>query len=370
MNILCRVDASLEIGAGHLMRCLALANALNKRGAQCTFLSYKQKGDLHALVDEQGHKRCVISSDEQAAPAIASDKSYSDKLIVASQMSEEREAQRCIQLLGKQRFDLLIVDHYHLAKTFCRSMRAICKRILVIDDLANREHDCDILLDQNLLPNASTRYQNLIPNACQTLLGPQYALLREEFYQSKTIDSLQQEEGHLLVNFGGNDIHNLSALCIEAMANSKYVKSADIVIGANHPSLQQLKSAISLYPGFTLHIQTKEMARLMHKASLMIGAGGSSHWERCICSLPALIVTVAENQVETTRYLDSLGVCQYVADASDGINNSISATMLASCIDKFLSSPDLLESMRKKASEIVPKQAGTPLVCDTVLTLL
>lgn len=340
MKVLFRSDASIHIGSGHVMRCLTLAQALSSTGIQCHFLCRDLSGNLHQLVREHGFHLITLS---------------------AQIASETDDALYSLQALEHD-YHLLIVDHYQLSAAYCSAMRPYCKFIMVIDDLANRPHDCDLLLDQNLLPSAPSRYENLVAKGCHLLLGPRYALLRQEFYQV----SAQTEQRHILIGFGGSDEQNLTGLAVSAIEQLKLEHlTADIVIGANNPWRASLEQQIARLPNAQLHVQCNYMATLMFRARLMLGAGGASHWERCICGLPGLIVTVAENQQATTAYLDELGACVWLGRAAE-----MSAEFFAEQLCYYLSQPALLDEIGQTASTLVPADSGTKLVVQRILAML
>ncbi len=338
MRALFRADASVTLGSGHVMRCLTLANALIKTGFECDFVCRSRHGHLINVIRQQGFKVFELP---------------------AQLNSEQDDAQQTLVQLA-QHYQLLVLDHYELGHAFCQTLRQRCYKVMVIDDLANRQHDCELLLDQNLLANASSRYTKLLPAYCKLLLGPTYALLRGEFYRSP----LPKQPLHILVGFGGSDQQNLTALAIEAIKQLKLLHiTADIVIGISNPWRAALEQQLLQHDNITLHVQCNNMATLMQRAQLMLGAGGSTHWERCISGLPGLIVTVAENQRATTAYLDKLGACVWLGDAAD-----ITVEYIAEQLRHYLLQPKLLDNISQVAAQIVPANAGTPLVVEQILT--
>ncbi|KKO48172.1 FlaR protein (FlaR) [Arsukibacterium sp. MJ3] len=340
MNVLFRTDASVVLGSGHVMRCLTLAHALRKIGAQCDFACRLTSGHLADVIRDQGFTLLPLPEN------------LPDQAI---------DACKTLEVITHD-YSLLVVDHYLLAADYCQRMRLRCSHIMQIDDLANREYDCDLLLDQNLVANAEHRYSRLLPPHCMQMLGPRYALLREEFYQVVTPRNTQ----HILIGFGGSDEQNLTSLAIEAVNNLKLPGiTADIVIGANNPWHVEIKKLTANLPNMRLHVQCNYMAKLMHQAQLMLGGGGASHWERCICALPGLVVTVAENQQATTTFLDQLGACVWLGQAAD-----MTAEFFAEQLCYYLSQPALLDRMGQTAAGLIPAAAGTPLVVDTIMNTL
>ncbi len=266
--------------------------------------------------------------------------------------------------------DLWIVDHYQLDEAFEQKLSLTGAKVMVIDDLANRPHYCDLLLDVNFFDKGN-RYERLVPPKCKMLLGPEYALLRQEFYETPTHDFIKRDPVRVLVCFGGSDPTNMTSLTLDAIASIKEVQlQVDIVIGSGHKKKKYVIDKVSQLTQITKHnirlyIDCDQIAKLMQKASLMVGAGGSMHWERCISTLPALVVCVAENQVETTRCLSKENVCKYL-----GFWDQVSVTDVAIALVSLLQSPSKLKAMSKCAGNIVPRHSGTPCVSKHVLSLL
>jgi spore coat polysaccharide biosynthesis predicted glycosyltransferase SpsG/RimJ/RimL family protein N-acetyltransferase len=179
---------------------------------------------------------------------------------------------------------------------------------MVIDDLADRQHDCDVLLDQNFYLDMDTRYVGKVPSHCQLLLGPSYALLREEFRKQR--QHVQPRTGdikNLLVFFGGVDAENYTSLALEAIVASKLRCDVDVVVGQQHPNLQDIETFCKTHH-YACHVQTHQMAALMAKADLSIGAGGTAMWERCCMGLPSVCISTADNQEQQVADLMDKGL--------------------------------------------------------------
>jgi UDP-2,4-diacetamido-2,4,6-trideoxy-beta-L-altropyranose hydrolase len=285
-----RLDASAALGSGHLARCLVLAEELRLRGCESLFLCRDLPGNGLDLISLAGYPAIDLPPDGDDLPA-------------------------CAHAL-KDPVDWLVVDHYQIDRRWESAMRPRARRILVLDDLANRPHDCDLLLDPNLLPHAETRYANLLPPACPQLLGPAYALLRPEFREATPPSRLHRPLRRLLVSFGGSDPDNLTARALREIAPLRL--HADVVLGAANPHLDDVRRLCDDSNGrWTLHVQTRRMARLMADADLALGAGGGTHWERCRMGLPALVVAAADNQIPSSRELDARGACRYLGPTRD-----------------------------------------------------
>lgn len=286
-----RVDASSKIGTGHLMRCLTLADALKQRGTNCRFVSRYLPDHLRSMLAAKGHEFTRLDS-------VPNDMAL-DELVYAHWLgvSQTQDATDTMQALSDRAWDWLIVDHYALDSRWESMLRQTADKILVIDDIADRQHDCDVLLDQNLYADMNTRYAGKVPPHCQLLLGPRYALLRDEFRQLREQVKMRTEPvKRALVFFGGVDADNYTARAIDALAGKdSHDWHVDVVIGAQHPHREQIEAACA-EKRFVCHVQTSRMAELMAVADLAIGAGGSATWERCCLGLPALSICVADNQ--------------------------------------------------------------------------
>ncbi|HEX6120789.1 MAG TPA: UDP-2,4-diacetamido-2,4,6-trideoxy-beta-L-altropyranose hydrolase [Dongiaceae bacterium] len=294
MRFVFRVDASLSIGTGHVMRCLTLADELRRRGASTGFLCRSEPGNLNDLIASRGHKVQIL------AP-------------------EQTDAQQSVAYLGQARPDWVVVDHYALGRAWEAAARQFAHRIFVIDDLADRDHDCDLLLDQNLYEGVETRYAALVPAHCQQLIGPRFALLRPEFARAR--NRVVRKAGpvaRLMISFGGVDGTNETARLITCLDGLPSPPSAiDIVIGPASPHREQVKALASKRPAIAVHVGTDRMAELMAQADAFIGAGGSTTWERFCLGLPSLVIAVAENQRATSRHLGKIGAIDYIGTAAD-----------------------------------------------------
>ena len=290
MIVAIRTDASSQIGTGHFMRCLTLADGLTERGAKIRFISRHLPEHLRDMLNTKGYEFAVLKG---FSNKVADDNYYARWLGV----SQDQDAAETWQVLSDHTWDWLVVDHYALNANWETVLRNVAKRIFVIDDLADRQHDCDVLLDQNFYADMQTRYTNKVPSHCELLLGPRYALLRDEFRQlHKQVKSRNGPVKGILVFFGGVDADNYTGRAIEALSEiATSGLQVDVVIGAQHPCREQIKAACAQH-GFICQIQTDKMAELMAAADLAIGAGGSATWERCCLGLPTLVFCTAVNQ--------------------------------------------------------------------------
>ncbi len=303
-RIAIRVDASLLMGTGHVMRCLTLAAALRSRGAEVHFLSRELPGHLHGLIRAQGHALHVLPLPCSLLPE-GGGLAHAEWLGVPMELDGD-ECLRVLEAMGS--VDWMIVDHYALDAGWQRRLRKAVRRIAVIDDLADRDHDADLLLDQALLPDAEERYDALLPAGCIRLLGPDYALLRAEFAATRPQVQPREELHRLLVFLGGVDAGGYTGLALEALALSVLRDHpADVVVGAANPAAVSLRDYCARHPNLQFHQQVGNMAELMRVADLSIGAGGSTTWERACMGLPSVILVVADNQRPSAQAMGAAG---------------------------------------------------------------
>lgn len=285
------------------MRCLTLANKLKERGAQVRFVSRHLPVHLRDML--------AVNQIEFVLLPRAVIGKIDDDLVHTHWLgvSQLQDAQDTIRALSDQTWDWLIVDHYALDIRWESALRFTSKRILSIDDIADRQHDCDVLLDQNFYADMDTRYIGKVPAHCQLLLGPRYALLRDEFGQlRKLVRPRTGPVTRVLVFFGGVDPDNYTGRVIEALADPDIEGLlVDVVIGEQHPYRKQIELACIEHQ-FDYHVQTNRMAELMAKASLAIGAGGSATWERCCLGVPTFAICTADNQVRQIADAASAGL--------------------------------------------------------------
>jgi len=319
MKIVFRTDSSLTIGSGHLMRCITLGDELRRRGAEVSFICRDHFGNLIYLLEEKGFP--VVPLNGETEGHRLDDTVHSSWLGV----SWEADAAQTIAVLNKNKPDWLIVDHYAIDKLWEKKLRPYAEKIMVIDDLADRHHDCDLLLDQNMYYEMETRYDKLVPNACKKLVGPKYALLRPEFAIARK--SLRQRDGQVkrvLVFFGGVDQFNETEKALNAlvkMDNRQF--DVDVVVGSANPNKLQIQIICATHAGFNYHCQIDYLARLMADADLAIGAGGVATWERCAVGLPSIVIAVANNQKELAKTGALHGLLFYLGEANNASSDRL-----------------------------------------------
>jgi UDP-2,4-diacetamido-2,4,6-trideoxy-beta-L-altropyranose hydrolase len=224
---------------------------------------------------------------------------------------------------GETTVDCLIVDHYALDAQWERTLRPFCRKLMVIDDLANRQHDCDLLLDQNLGREAAD-YSQLVPEGCKVLVGPNYALLRPEFFSQRK-DSLfrrttNPQLKHLLISMGGVDQADATGKVLEALKECSLPADLRItvVMGKHAPWLDRVKLlARQVTQPIEVKVNVSNMAQLMAESDLAIGAAGGTSWERCCLGLPAIVVVLADNQRDGAHALEQRSCVKLIDQLAD-----------------------------------------------------
>lgn len=300
LRVAIRVDASNIIGSGHIVRCVTLANALHNASCDVLFISREHTGHMIQKLQEGVHQVHSLTSPNERYIITESDCST---WLGASQ---EQDAFETLKALEDQHYDLMIVDHYAIDATWERMIRTQVRHTFVIDDLANRYHECDFLLDQNYFGDKTQhRYSDKLPSTCISLLGPSYALLQPEY--SLLRSTLPPRDGfvrRVLVFFGGCDLKNNTARALFALMSLDLTDlNVDVVIGVNHPDPDGLREIGKQMPNVIFHQNLGSLADLMANTDLFIGAGGATTWERMALGLPSLVMSVAANQDGFTNAL-------------------------------------------------------------------
>jgi UDP-2,4-diacetamido-2,4,6-trideoxy-beta-L-altropyranose hydrolase len=316
LTVAFRVDASLDIGTGHVMRCLTLADALAVSSAECRFICREHPGHLIGHIRSKGYRVDALPLGEnllakEGKPQPVNSLPHAHWL----GCTWEIDAAETKAILNEGEPDWLVVDHYALDARWEQALQGCYQKLMVIDDLANRPHACDLLLDQNLGREPGD-YEALVPAHCQRLIGPRYALLRPEFAALREY-SLQRRRSpqlkRLLITMGGVDQANATGKVLEALKTCPLPSDCQItvVMGAKAPWLEQVRSLAATMPWTTtVRVNISDMAQVMADSDLAIGAAGSTSWERCCLGLPTLLVILAENQEEGALALQQRGAAR------------------------------------------------------------
>ena len=341
-NLFIRVDSGSDIGLGHVMRCFALAEVIKNMNFNVYFISKGIEGNIIKNVEKYGYKVFRIDS----------------KAIKSSKSHWKMDAVKTTKII--QRFknekNLLLVDNYELSNMWETWLKLVVDKIIVIDDFLNRSHNCDLIIDQNL--HTSKKERNKIN--CKKLLGPKYALLRKEFVKSRKI--VKERSGkinRILVSFGGSDEKNQTLKVLKAIKKLDKEKiSVDVIVGEPNKNKIKIKKICSMLKNYTYYQQTKNMAKIMNKADLAIGAGGIMTWERCCLGLPSIVSIVSKNQEDAVNAVSKKGCLINLGKAE-----RLTSEDYLNAITNF--NPRKLILMQKKCMELVDGN-GTELVAKQI----
>lgn len=309
MRICFRADASVTHGAGHIMRCLTLANTLRTAGVEIFFIARVLPGNLCDLIEKKGFILYRLPY-ENAGSVI--DRLSTSNVNLNLGVPFDLDARETMDVLVKNRLglDWLIVDGYEFDRDWEEKIRPLVNRIMVIDDMANRLHDCDLLLDQNLHKNYMLRYDKIVPPHCKKMLGPQYALLREEFRELRMSRRIIDKPVHKIsVFFSGSDLENETEKVLKAIKLLKEQNiRIDVIVGAANIYKKIIRRYCECSNNMHFYCQVENMAFLMANADFAIGAAGSASWERCCLGLPAMVTVLSEDQFGIAEALGEYGV--------------------------------------------------------------
>ncbi|MBD1221294.1 UDP-2,4-diacetamido-2,4,6-trideoxy-beta-L-altropyranose hydrolase [Virgibacillus halodenitrificans] len=355
MNIVIRVDSAEEIGTGHLLRCLTLAEKLRQRECSVSFICRKLNGNVNKLILER--KFTLYEIDSASTNSIPTwYKKY-----------WKTDAEATINIIEKYAIliDLLIVDHYDLDYKWERLLKSFVNKIMVIDDLANRRHECQLLLDQNYKMDYKNKYDLLVPNKCKLLLGTNYLLIRDEFIKYK--NSLKVRDGdinRILVFFGGTDPTRETLKTLHALMTFERNWEVDVIVGRTNPEKKRIKKLCCQVEQYNYYSQVNNISYFMKNADLAIGAGGATTWERCFMGLPSITFIVANNQKEVTRAVDNFG-------ATINMGENVTEEMIVEKVETLIQYPNLVRKMSEQAIKLVKQeQIKNDLVIKEISSLI
>ena len=344
MHIIFRVDASKKIGSGHVMRCVTLAEMICRyKNVTVEFISRAHSGNMNDLIRQRGFKVHILKEPEKLVENKRLE-GYDQWLGV----TQEYDAEETIHIISDSKIDWIVVDHYALDNVWENKLRPYVSNIMVIDDLANRRHNCDLLLDQNYIHD-NNRYNRLLSSDTIRLLGPKYVLLRKEFVQNNINRRQNKTTKRVFLFFGSVDQDNLTKLALKALTQPKLKHLlVDVVIGSANPHQSELAKEVKKHPNMKLYVQIDNIAKLMSKADLSLGAGGATTWERMAIGLPSIVITIADNQLAFTKDLDKDGYINWIGNVDQQNEQTIYNALL-----KAINNNNQLQEQSLKCKELV-----------------
>lgn len=348
LTIAFRADAALHIGSGHVMRCLTLADRLRDLGHQCHFLCRDHAGHMAATVIEHGHGVQVLPTRDGARRA------------GWLGVDPAEDAAQSLALLGVLRPDWLVVDHYALDAGWERAVMPAVGRVLVIDDLADRDHAGQVLLDP-MLGRGGADHAGRVPAGCALLLGPDHALLSPAFARERAASLGRRGAPRLrrvMVAMGGYDPADVTGRVLSELIGALPEVEVEVVLGAQAVHLDALRARTS--GRVRLHVGTPHMAELLRDCDLVIGAGGTSAWERCCLGVPSLMAQLADNQSEVIGSLVRAGAALGLGEVDAGFEERLRHA-LTRCADAAV-----LAAMSAAAARVTDGR-GVERVCDVMV---
>ena len=292
-NFFIRVESNEKIGTGHLMRCLTIANSLRKKGNQVYFISKNMSEESKKLLES--NKFSVKLLDYKR-------KKFDYKI----------DAKFTIEIIKKEKENstFLIIDNYQIDQKWETLVKKFVKKTVVIDDLANRKHNCELLIDQNLNSDIKEKqYKKLVPKNCILLIGTQFAILRPEFYELRKLIKTRTKLKNILISYGGTDPSNETIKVLKALKNLNLKNINTYIISGNLNSKnKEIEHLSRKLKNSKFYEYTKNIAKLMIKADIAFGGAGTTSWERCCLGLPTIITILSDDQKDIAEALDE-NVC-------------------------------------------------------------
>lgn len=355
MKVVFRADASQQIGTGHVMRCLTLADALSARGTECRFICREHPGNLIEFIRSKGYlvHGLPFSESEKASLLVTSEAGSRPELPHTDWLgtTQEQDVAECAVILGELNTDWLVVDHYALDARWEVALKRHYHKLMVIDDLADRPHQGNLLLDQTFGRNPAD-YAPWVPATCTLLCGSRYALLRPEFSALRAYSLARRVNAqlrHLLITMGGVDKDNATGHVLHALLSSELPANCciTVVMGATAPWLAEVRQQAEQMPwAVDVRVNVDDMAQLMADSDLAIGAAGSTSWERCCLGLPTVLVVLAANQQQVAQGLEQVGAVHVVQEPR------LITAHLPQALASLVSSSALRASMSQAAQRV------------------
>jgi UDP-2,4-diacetamido-2,4,6-trideoxy-beta-L-altropyranose hydrolase len=281
------------MGIGHLMRCLALAQAWRIQNGPVVFFTHTDSPDLLNRLAQEGIQIERLRHE-------------------AGTLSEAREV---AFMAGQAGLGWLVADGYHFCSQYLAELKNSDTSLLVIDDLAMQDLSAaDIVLNENAYAGAS-----MYPSTTRLLAGSTYALLRPEFRRwHEYIRPQPQEASEILVMLGGSDPENMTKKIIELLAGVETPKlKLRVVVGSTNPHVSTLRALNPGVHSVEFHLNPPQLPELMHRSDVVISAAGSTCWELACLGLPMLLVVTADNQRRVAASLQELGIAGVLGSNAD-----------------------------------------------------
>ena len=361
LKILFRADASVQQGTGHIMRCLVIADELRKRGHECIFVTQPFLPTFLSKIEDHQHRLVFLKNKMELA-----NDSMNNEYSVWLGRPIIFDALETLDVVRYERPDIIITDHYAINATWTSVVSCNQIKTVVIDDLANREHSCDLLIDQNF-GRAPEHYAALVSKRTKILAGAEYIFINDDFRKKrKTVQKarLNRPPRRLNICMGGVDKDNATYNVLETIRKLNYFQnwSIDIVLRSVSPHASFLREYVENQKiDMQLHLDAENIALLFSKADLAIGAGGVTLWERCCMGLPTVLLTIADNQIPAASAITKAGAVVYAGD----IRKQHWEYKLSETLKTLAQDVDVIHKMSRKAFDVCDGK-GIDKVCDAI----
>lgn len=322
-------------------------------GAACRFVTRALPGHLADRIEDEGFEVSLLRSASGVRPEGPPTHAHWAGVDWADDAAETRDA------LSTNPADFVVLDHYAFDARWQKAVGAPGTRLMVIDDLADRSHHCDLILDQNF-GRAPADYDGLVPKDCKRLIGPRYALLRPEFAELRASAVARRSKRlgprHLHITMGGVDRADATSVVLKAIRGAVLPPDMQItvIMGSKAPALDRVLALVRSLPFQSeVVVDSDNMAAHMASADLAIGAGGSTTWERCCLGLPSIIVETAENQAGIAARMAAAGA----AFDCGPVNSTDFKSRLQSALARARA-PENLSRMARACSELCDGQGA------------
>ncbi len=304
MTIAIRVDGNSEIATGHIMRCLAIANGLKKKGHECRFIVADDNSEL--LLSNLGFPIINLHS---------------------AWDHPESELTELTEVILKNRIDKIIVDTYFVTEKYLSAVQKICK-VIYIDDLNVFIYPVSIVVNYNLY-GLDIPYSDIYQETnTKLLLGPKYAPLRDEFRDINPC--FRNNVDKILITAGGTDTFNVAGQIITKVVADDFFKGIEfhVVAGRLNSHITELKTMAENHPSVVIHQNVQKMSELMLDCDIAITAGGSTMYELCACGVPSICFSWADNQLPGVKAFSERGLMESAGDIRDNSEKCIQTIII------------------------------------------
>ena len=344
-QLIIRADANSEIGTGHIMRCIALAQSWRDHGGKVKFITYCSNDFLINRIVDEGFSLYQLK------------KSYLDPSEVSSFIEYTPDV-RC----KKDENNWIVLDGYQFDSQYQTAAGKTGYKVLIIDDMAHLSiYHADILINQNI--SAKKQIYNIDSNT-KLLLGNRYVMLRKEFLQfNRKNRSKVGEVKNILVTLGGADADNVTLTVLKALIRiAQSDLKIKVVVGPVNPNLQTLENEIRMTnKDIEVLTSVKEMPALISWADIAVSGGGSTCWELAFYGLPFLVVVLAKNQIDIAAGLGDAG-----AAINLGWHCELTEDYIFKRINDLVEDPELRYFLSQNSRNLVDGQGAERIIKEMV----